>query len=73
VSAERHVRFVAAAFESLAGARVIHQDLPHDPRGHAVEVRAAGIVRMRLLHQTQIRFVDQGRGLQRVCGASRRR
>lgn len=43
--------------------RVIHQDSPHKLRGYAQKMCAVFPIRVILLHQAQIDFVNEGRGL----------
>ena len=50
---------------SRCRARVIDQDLPHQPRRNAEKVRAT-LPGHGLLHQAQIGFVEQRRSLQRM-------
>jgi hypothetical protein len=61
-----HVR-AAAALPPAQLARVIHQDMPHQPRGHAQELRPVLPVHLRLVHQLEIGLVHQRGGLQGVA------
>jgi hypothetical protein len=45
---------------------MIDQDLPHQVRSQGDEMAAIPDFRLPLLHQPQIRLVDEGRGLQRM-------
>ena len=47
---------------------MIHQDLAHQPGGHAQEVRPVLPVDAGLIHQPQIGFIHQGGGLQGMAG-----
>jgi hypothetical protein len=48
---------------------VVDQDLAHDVRRYPHEMRSTVVIRLILLHQTGIGFVDQGRRLESVAGA----
>ena len=64
----RLVHDVAAALLVSATARVVHEDLAHDSRAHAEEMRAVLEVRPFPVDQPHVRFVDQGVRLQGVIG-----
>ena len=49
--------------------RELHQDPPHRPRGHGEEVRAVLPLDSVHIDQTDVGFVDECRGLERVVGA----
>jgi hypothetical protein len=49
-------------------ARVIHQNLPHQPGSYTHKVRTVLHIEWFLVHQAQVGFVHQRRGLQRVPG-----
>jgi len=48
----------------IVGPRMIDEDLPHDLRRHAEEVRPACVIRLMLFDQTGIRFVHERGRLQ---------
>ena len=56
-----------AVLVAALAAGVLHEDAPHGLRGCGEEV-AAAIPALRLIgvHESQVRFVDQGRGRQRL-------
>src|SRR5205085_2246792 len=56
----------AAAFCRATHSRVVDQDVPHDLRSQAKELRAMFHRGTALVGQTDIRFMDQGGGLQRI-------
>jgi hypothetical protein len=57
---------LAAALERVMRSRVLDQNLPHEARGDAAEVRPAFPAHLRLVHELQVSFVHQRRRLQRV-------
>ena len=50
----------------MLAACVVHQDLSHQPRGHAKKMRAALPGRIRLIDEPNVSLVDQRGWLQRV-------
>jgi len=65
---ERTAQLPAAAFSGITRARLIDQDLAHEVRSDAQEVRAAAIVGLILCDQADVRFVNQRGRLKRVTG-----
>ena len=65
---ERDARLRAAALLRAARARPLDQDLPHRVRGNRAEVRAILPAIRPILHQAQIRLVDEAGGLKRLPG-----
>jgi hypothetical protein len=63
-------QFCRAAAAPLGPARlgVVDEDVAHHLRGEAEELRAVLPVDAVLTDESQVYFVDQGRGLQRVVG-----
>ena len=66
---QRQIRHAAAALPPAPLARVIHQDVAHQPGGHAEELCPALPIHLRMIHQLEIGFVDQRGGLQGMAGA----
>jgi len=65
---EGELEGAAASLRSLACARVVHQDLPHQLRCNPKKVCATLPLRQILSHHADIGFVNQGCTLQRVVG-----
>ncbi len=65
---QRDLNRIAAAFELVPRAGDVHQDAPHQLRGHGEEVRAVLPPHAARIDQAQIGLVDERRGLQRVAG-----
>ena len=63
---ERGLARTARALEVPAGARVIDEDAPHQPRGHREELRAISPPHAAHAREPQKRFVDERRRLQRM-------
>jgi hypothetical protein len=63
---EIHAHRAMAAFLRAARPRGVHQNAPHHLRRNREELRALLPLYFRHIHQSQIDFVDQGGGLQRV-------
>ena len=61
-------RWFPAALLAVLRARVVNQNLAHQARGDAEEVRAA-LPRHILTHESHVSLVNQRGGLQRVAGA----
>jgi hypothetical protein len=59
----------AVALRGSATARVVDKDAPHHVRRNRKEVRAVLPPDLPLVDELQIRFVDKGRGSERVVGA----
>jgi hypothetical protein len=57
--------FAATSLGSPHRARVVHQDLPHQPRGDAEEMVAVFLIRMAVAGEAHPRFMYQGCRLQR--------
>jgi hypothetical protein len=55
---ERDFRRARAALSRVADARMIDQDLPHDLRSYTHKMRTAPIIRLILLDQTSVGFVN---------------
>ena len=62
---ERKVGNAAAAFVGQSGPRLVHENAPHDLRGHAKKVRAVAPHHATLIDQSQVRFMHQRCSLQR--------
>ena len=54
-------------FPSVQLARMIHQNLPHQPGGDSQEMRPVLPVHLRLVHQFKVDLIDQRGGLQGVA------
>jgi hypothetical protein len=67
--AEREPLLLAAAFGCATRFGMMHQDLPHQPRRNAEEVRAALPVDFALINQEQVDLVDQRGRLKGVVAA----
>ena len=65
---ERHGRHTSAAFLAAMPPRMVDENLPHQVRGHAIEMRAAFPFRRVLRYEPHVRLVDQGCRLQSVGG-----
>jgi hypothetical protein len=65
---ERYFRDVATAALVVTGARRIHEDPAHRPRGHREEMRPVLPAHLTDVDQPQVRFVDQRGGLKGVAG-----
>lgn len=65
---KRYVRSIASAFLRPPGPCVIYQYPSHDAGSGTVKVRPALPVGLLLVNQTEISFVHQSRGLQRMVG-----
>jgi hypothetical protein len=61
--------WIVAALACAATARSIDEDLPHQPRGDGVEMRAILPLETPDVQQPQVGFVDECRGLQRLARA----
>jgi hypothetical protein len=66
---ERDRPFSVPALGGVALASVLHHDLPHVLGGHCCEMRAAVPLRMVLLHQLDVRFVETSTVVCRVGDA----
>ena len=62
------VRHAASAFQ-IAAPRVVHQNAAHQLRRNGEKMGAVLPLHAVVVHQPQVGFVDQGRGLQAVAGA----
>ena len=60
-----HLSSAGAPLGAVVAARVVHQNLAHQMRGDAEEVRPALPIGKALRHQPHVGLMDQGRGLQR--------
>lgn len=58
----------AAALIGGAGARIVHQNVPHHPRRDSQEMDSVGELAVGILKQSQVGLVYQGGGLQGVLG-----
>src|ERR1043165_1738584 len=64
---ERDLLRAAAALGVRVAPRVIDQDPPHDLRGDGEEVRTIGPLHVFLIDETNVSFVDERGGLERVA------
>ena len=61
--------FHTATLSRVMRAGMIDQDLPHHACGDSIKVRAIFPARLAIIDHTEIRFVNERGGLQRVVGA----
>ena len=64
-----NVGLMGVVADAVLAAGIVDEDAPHRLGGRGEEMSAAVPVRFAMRsHQPQVRFVDQGRGLQRLPG-----
>ena len=68
---QRHLPAGATPFGGRMRAGMIHQDLPHHPRGNREELRAVLPAHAAQVHEAQVRLVDERCRSQRVVGPLR--